>query len=338
MLRFLFYRFLQSLLVLWIVYTLTFFLLMLAPGDPFITSDKRPTETMRQALAQKYGLDYLAKGESFTKMPVTERLGYYFRAYARYLGHACRGDLGPSIQFENFSVFEIIAAALPVSISLGALALLFSLWAGVLAGTWGALRRGRFSDLALSVLTLLGVSLPSFVIGSLLIMAFVVAVPLFPAGGWGPMSTSGGGPVGFFSGLLRLVLPALTLALFFLAFIARLTRSSTLDVLSADFVRTARAKGLPPSRVVSRHIGANAALPILSYLGPAAANILVGSFVVEKLFVIPGLGTHFVNACITKDIPLVLGTVLVYSALVILFNFLVDIAYAAVDPRIRITG
>jgi len=332
MVRFLFFRLLQSLAVLWIVYTLTFALLMLAPGDPFITSDKRPTETIRRALAQRYGLDYLAQGESFAKLPLPRRVYYYAKAYGRYLGRACCGDFGPSIQFENFSVGEIIGSSLPVSLALGSVALLLALWAGVLAGTLGALHRNRLPDLALSAITLLGVSLPTFVIGSLLIMAFVVGVPLMPSGGWG----STGGAHGFLVGLMRLILPAITLALFFLAFIARLTRSSTLDVLSADFVRTARAKGLPPRVVISRHVGANAALPILSYLGPAAANILVGSFVVERLFVIPGLGTHFVNGCINKDIPLVLGAVLVYSALVIFFNLLVDVAYAMVDPRIRI--
>ncbi len=332
MVRFLFSRLVQSLAVLWIVYTLTFFLLMLAPGDPFVTGDKRPTEAARKALAEKYGLDYLAKDTPFAKLPLTMRVWYRLKAYGKYLGHACCGDLGPSLQFDNFSVSEIIASSLPVSLALGAMALVFALWAGVLAGTAGALVRGRWSDVALSVVTLLGVSLPNFVIGSLLILVFVVAIPIFPAGGWGPLGGS------FFTGLLRLVLPAITLGLFFLAYIARLSRSSTLDVLSADFVRTARAKGLPLLRVITRHVGANAALPVLSYLGPAAANVLVGSFVVEKLFVIPGLGTHFVNSCIYKDIPLVLGTVLVYSALVVAFNLFVDIAYAAVDPRIRVNS
>jgi oligopeptide transport system permease protein len=184
-------------------------------------------------------------------------------------------------------------------------------------------RKNRGADVLLSIASLLGVSLPSFVVGSLLIMAFVVAVPLLPVGGWS-------------AGIRGLILPSITLAAFFLAYIARLARSSTLDVLHADFVRTARAKGVSPRRLLTHHVGANAGLPILSYLGPAAANILVGSFVVEKLFAIPGLGTHFVNGCLNKDIPLVLGVVLVYSAMVILFNLLVDIAYAAVDPRIAL--
>jgi oligopeptide transport system permease protein len=182
----------------------------------------------------------------------------------------------------------------------------------------------------LSLVTLFGVSLPSFVVGSALLMIFAVVFPILPAGGWGAGGTGTGG------GLARIILPAFTLGVFYLAYIARLMRSSTLDVLHADFVRTARAKGLAPSRVVIRHIGANAALPVLSYLGPAAANVLVGSFVVEKIFAIPGLGTHFVNGCLNKDIPLVLGEVMVYSALVIFFNLLVDLAYAAVDPRITL--
>ena len=209
-----------------------------------------------------------------------------------------------------------------MSATIGSVALLLALWGGLLLGTLGAVRKGRPMDFVLSVATLLGVSLPTFVTGALLMMALVVYVPLFPAAGWGSPG--------------QIWLPAITLALFFLAYIARLSRASTLDVLSADFVRTARAKGVPPWRVVTRHVGANASLPILSYLGPAAANILVGSFVVEKLFAIPGLGTHFVNSCLNKDIPLVLGSVMVYTVLVVVFNLLVDLAYAAVDPRISL--
>ena len=327
MLRFLASRLLQSLVVLWAVYTVTFFLLMLTPGDPFIASEKSPPQFVRQALAEKYGLEYLVDPHK-KELSAPVRLYFISRAYVRYLTHALTGDLGPSIQYENFSVRDVIGQSLPVSLTLGSVALLLALWSGVAAGTLGAVRQHRLPDLALSIITLLGVSLPSFVIGSLLIMAFVVAIPLLPVGGWG----------GGWNGLTRLILPAVTLALFFLAYIARLTRSSTLDVLSADFVRTARSKGLPPARILTHHVGANAILPVLSYLGPAAANILVGSFVVEKLFAIPGLGTHFVNGCLNKDIPLVLGTVLVYSTLVVVFNVLVDLAYAAVDPRIALHG
>ena len=335
MLRFLAWRLVQSVLVLWAVYTVTFFLLMLTPGDPFISSEKKAPQGVREALARKYGLEYLADPNRGS-LTAGQHLFYISKAYVFYLRRAVTGDFGPSIEYENWSVRDIIATSLPVSLTLGSVALLLALWGGVAAGTLGAIRKNRLPDIGLSIVTLLGVSLPSFVVGSLLIMAFVVVIPIMPVGGWGTGGT--GGAAGFLQSLARLILPALTLALFFLAYIARLTRSSMIDTLSADFVRTARSKGLRPSRIVIHHVGANAILPVLSYLGPAAANILVGSFVVEKLFVIPGLGQHFVNGCLNKDIPLVLGAVMVYSAMVVVFNLLVDLAYAAVDPRITLNG
>lgn len=322
MVRFIAWRLVQSVLVLWTVYTVTFALLMLVPGDPFI-GEKKPPDSVIRALAKTYGLDYLAKTAAERKaMPASEHARYIGKAYVLYLGRAVTGNLGPSIDYPNFTVSDIIRTSLPVSATLGSLALFMALWIGLAAGTFSAVRKGRFIDFLLSVATLLGVSLPTFVTGALLMMLFVVYIPIFPAAGWG---TPG-----------QIFLPAFTLALFFLAYIARLARASTLDVLSADFVRTARAKGLPGRRVVTHHVGANAALPILSFLGPAAANILTGSFVVEKLFAIPGLGTHFVNSCLNKDIPLVLGAVMVYTVLVVLFNLFVDLAYAAVDPRITL--
>ncbi len=331
MLRFLAWRLAQSVLVLWAVYTVTFCLLWMTPGDPFIAGDKKAPQSVREALADKYGLQYLTRPEAErAKLSAGEKLTYLRRAYGLYLGRALTGDFGPSIEYENWSVREIIASSLPVSLTLGSVALLLALWTGVAAGMLGAVRRNRLPDLALSVVTLLGVSLPSFVVGSLLIMLLVVVIPLMPVGGWGT------GGAGVWQALARLILPAGTLALFFLAYIARLTRASVLDTLSADYVRTARSKGVRPARIITHHVGANAILPVLSYLGPAAANILVGSFVVEKLFVIPGLGQHFVNGCMNKDIPLVLGVVLVYSALVVVFNLLVDLAYAFVDPRIAL--
>src|SRR4051812_20313858 len=317
MVRFLVSRLVQSIIVLWAVYTVTFFLLMLTPGDPFISSEKKAPEAVRKAMAEKWGLGYLVDS-NWKNLSTKEKAKNMGNAYVRYFGRALTGDFGPSIEYENWTVAEVIGSGLPVSLTLGCFALLLALWGGVAAGTLGAIRKHRLSDVGLSVVTLLGVSLPSFVVGSLLIMGLVVAVPLMPVGGWG----------GGWAGLAKLVLPAVTLALFFLAYISRLTRSSTMGVLSADFVRTARSKGLPAGRIVTRHVGSNAILPVLSYLGPAAAYILVGSFVVEKLFAIPGLGTHFVNGCLNKDIPLVLGAVLVYSVLVVVFNVLVDLAYA----------
>jgi oligopeptide transport system permease protein len=304
-LRFLFLRFLQSLGVLACVYTATFWLLMATPGDPFLGDQKKPSEIVLRALREKYMIDKPAQ------------------AYVRYAWRIVRyGDFGPTIQYENWTVREVIAQSLPVSVALGALALLMALWMGVLVGTLGAVNKGRWLDHALTVGSLAGISLPTFVVGVILLMAFAVAWPLLPSGGWGTLQ--------------QLVLPALTLSLFYLAYIARLTRASVLDVLSADYVRTARAKGLSKTRLVTRHVLGNASLPILSYMGPAAATVLTGSFVVEKVFAIPGLGSHFVNACLNRDIPLVLGSVLVYTALVVAFNLLVDIAYVAADPRIAL--
>jgi oligopeptide transport system permease protein len=322
MLRFLFWRLLQCVIVLWAVYTVTFALLMLAPGDPFV-GEKRANPSVTKALADKYGLSYLALSpEDRAKQTSLDKAGQIGKAYVLYLGRAVRGDFGPTIQYENWTVTEVIRSSLPVSVSLGCLALLLALLGGVTAGMIGGTHKGRWPDVVLTIITLFGISLPTFVIGALLLMLFVVFLPIFPSGGWGRP--------------IQMVLPAVTLALFYLAYIARLVRSSTLDVLSSDFVRTARAKGLSPRAVFIHHLGANAGLPVLSYLGPAAANILVGSFVVEKIFDIPGLGSHFVNACLNHDIPLVLGTVMVFTAAIVAFSLVIDIAYAWVDPRISL--
>ncbi len=322
MLRFLFWRLVQSVVVLWVVYTVTFALLMLAPGDPF-AGEKKLTEPMRAGLAEKFGLTYLTKPpEERAKETGLEKAGAIGKAYFLYVGHVATGEFGPSIQYENWTVGEIIKSSLPVSATLGSAALLIALIGGVAAGMVGGVTKGKWGDVVLSVVTLMGISLPTFVVGALLLMLLVVFVPVFPSGGWGRPS--------------QIVLPAVTLALFYLAYIARLMRTSTVDVMGADFVRTARAKGLTRWGVVTRHVGSNAGLPVLSYLGPAAANILVGSFVVEKIFDIPGLGTHFVNGCLNEDIPLVLGTVMVYTVLVVGFSLVIDVTYAWVDPRISL--
>jgi oligopeptide transport system permease protein len=323
MVRLLIARAVQAVAVLWVVYTVTFALLMMAPGDPFV-GEKNPPPAVRQALAKSYGLDYLAMPENQRKgLTRGQRAAYVGRAYWRYLSRAVRLDFGPTIDYPNWSVGEVIAHSLPISVTLGAAALLIALWVGVGAGTAGALAKNRWPDFVLAAGTLMGVSLPSFVVGALLLMLLVVAVPVLPSGGWGS--------------LRQLVLPAATLSLFYMAYIGSLARASTLEVVGADYVRTARAKGLSRGRVLAKHVGANAGLPLLSYVGPAAATVLTGSFVVEKLFAIPGLGTHFVNGCLNNDIPLVLGATLVYTAIVVVFNVLVDVAYAAVDPRISLS-
>ncbi len=303
--KFIFSRILQSVVVVWIVYTVTFWLLMATPGDPFI-GKKQPPPAVLAALRRDY---HLNQGD--------------FHAYLAYgwqiLAH---GDFGPTISYANWTVLDVIRNSLPVSVALGAMALLIALWLGVAAGVLGAVYRGRWPDVALAVGTLLGISLPTFVIGSGLLMLFAVETSLLPSGGWGSVK--------------QLILPACTLSVLFLAYLARLSRASALDVISSDFIRTARAKGLSPMKVIAGHVLPNASIPVLAFLGPATASVLTGSFIVEKIFAIPGLGEVFVNACLDKDIPLVLGIVLVYTVLLVLMNLLVDIACALADPRIRL--
>ena len=303
--KFILSRLLQSVLVVWLVYTVTFWLLMATPGDPFI-GKKQPPPAVLAALRRRYDLN---QGD--------------FHAYLAYAWQIiAHGNLGPTISYANWTVLDVIRNSLPVSVALGSLALLIALWLGVAAGLLGAIYRGRWPDLVLTVGTLLGISLPTFVIGSGLLMAFAVETALLPSGGWGTIR--------------QLILPAFTLAVLFLAYLARLSRASTLDVISSDFVRTARAKGLPPMKVIAGHVLPNASIAVLAFLGPATASILTGSFIVEKIFAIPGLGDVFVNACLDKDIPLVLGIVLVYTVLLVLMNLLADIACALADPRIRL--
>ncbi len=297
-------RLLQSLVVIFLVYSATFWLLMATPGDPFL-GHKLPPAAILAALKARYGLND----------PVHAWLAYAWRIIAH-------GDLGPTISYENWTVLDVIRSTFPVSIALGSLSLLIALWLGVAAGLAGAIFRGQWPDLATTVFSLLGISLPTFVIGSALLMLLSVDLMVFPSGGWGTFS--------------QLFLPAITLAIPYLAYIARLTRGSVLDTLSADFIRTARAKGVGRTAVLTNHLLPNASIPVLTFLGPATAGILTGSFVVEKLFAIPGLGQVFVNACLDKDIPLVLGTVLVYTTLLVLLNLAVDILCAVADPRIRL--
>jgi oligopeptide transport system permease protein len=305
MLGFVFKRLLQSILVIWAVYTGTFWLLMAAPGDPF-DSQKNASPQIVRELQARYDLD----------KPL-----YY--AYVKYAWNIVRhGDLGPTISYPDWNVAQVIRGTLPVSMALGSVALLLALWLGVIAGMIGARFQGSWTDFGLSIATLLGISLPNFVIGSALLMFFSLDLAWLPSGGWGT--------------LRQLVLPAFTLALPFMAYIARLTRASVLDVRRLDFVRTARAKGAGEVRIQTRHILANASIPILTYLGPALAGILVGSFVVEKIFAIHGMGDLFVNACLDKDIPVVLGTTLVYTVPLVFLNLLADIACAWADPRIRL--
>lgn len=291
---------------MWMVYTCTFWLLMATPGDPFI-GQKQPPPAVIAALKARYGLN--------------DPWQTYWRYPVDVLVH---GDLGPTISYSNWSVAAVIKNTLPVSMALGALALLFAMWLGVGAGILGAMMKGRWLDHTLMIGSLAAISIPNFIIGSVLLILFAVNSTVLPSGGWGSFQ--------------QLILPAATLGLAYWAILALLMRESTANVLKADYIRTARAKGGSPLRIMSVHAAPNASLPILAFLGPAAAGILTGSFVVEKLFAIPGMGNVFVNACLNKDIPLVLGITMVYTVILIVMNMLADIACAMADPRVAINA
>ena len=298
------WRIAQFPLIMAIIYLLTFLLAWVAPGDPF-TNEKNLDPTVVRTLQQKF---HATSAGQFLAYYPTQILFHF--------------DFGPSMQYREWSVNDVIRQALPVSVTLGLCALLIAVLVGVGIGTLSAVKRGGVLDWSSLAITLLGISLPSFVTAALLLMA--AASVRLPVGGWG--------------GLSNLALPSLALALGPMAYITRLTRVSMLDVLGTDYVRTGRAKGLSRAVVIWKHCLRNAFLPVLSYIGPAAATTLTGSFVVEKVFNIPGLGQHFVNSVQNRDRTLLLGVVMVESAFLLIFNLLVDIAYAFVDPRIDITA
>ncbi len=290
--------------ILWIVYTVTFFLMYAVPGGPFSTERKLPPE-IEANLKRAYNLD----------LPAHEQ-------YRIQLGRALQGDLGPSYRLADFTVSEVLAQGLPVSASLGILALAFAILLGMSAGIASAVYRGSAADVLLMTAATIGIALPSFVIASLAILLFVFLIPLFPAAGWGS--------------LRQLALPAVCLGALYAAEIARITRTGMLDTLSQDYIRTARAKGLGQAAVVLRHALPGTLLPVVSFLGPATAGILTGSIVIEKIFAIPGLGWHFVQAALQRDYLLEMGLVLLYTALLYTMNFLVDLSYAILDPRVEL--
>lgn len=305
MLKVVLWRLAQFPLILAIIYLLTFWLAWVAPGDPF-QNEKNMDPTVVEILKERFHA----------------RSAWEFLRWYPY-NIIVNRDFGPSMQYREWSVNDIIRTALPVSITLGMFALLIALGVGVGVGTIAAVKRGGGADWASLTIALIGISLPSFVTAALLLM-FAAKTKILPAGGWGSVS--------------NLILPGIALAMLPMAYIVRLTRVSMLDTLGADFVRTARAKGLSKPVVIWKHCLRNAFLPVLSYLGPAAAFAMTGSFVVEKVFNVPGLGQHFVNSVLNRDRTLILGTVMVASVLLLLFNLVVDIAYAWVDPRIDITA
>ncbi|GAB4384632.1 MAG: ABC transporter permease [Phycisphaerales bacterium] len=328
-------RLLQLPIILLVIYTLTLTLAWAIPGNPLDNDEgRRPPEAVVERMKQQYNLDsfpkfyfsYLANATGWKY--VQDRLDGTLerqREQAERLGMAPRTrrvfDLGPSLFYEDWSVNEIIGSALPVSATLGLFAILIATVVGVAAGVVGAIRPNSWADLATLAVALIGISLPSFVTGTVLLLVFSVWIPVFPVAGWGTLD--------------RLVQPAIALSLPFAAYIARLTRMGMIETLSADYIRTARAKGVSEHKVILKHALKNAFLPVLSFLGPATALAMTGSFIVERVFSIPGLGEHFVNAVQTKDLFLIVGVVLVFATMLILFNLAVDLLYHWVDPRIE---
>lgn len=298
-------RLLSTIPVLWIALTACFFILRLAPGGPF--DGERPLPpAVRANLEAHYHLD----------QPLIQQ-------YLRYLGDVLRGDLGPSFINQDFSVSEQIAIGLPYTLIVGGLAFVLATIVGVVAGIVGALYRNRLGDHVLALLILLGLVLPNFLIAPILQLVFGLQLDWLPVGGWG------GGAV------THLVLPVTVLALPHVAHISRLMRGAMIEVLSSDFVRTARAKGLDRATIIRRHALKPALTPVVSYLGPAAGFLLTGSLVVETIFGLPGVGRYFINAALNRDYGMVLGTVVFYMVLILVLNLIVDMLYAWLDPRVR---
>ncbi|MBX3364817.1 MAG: ABC transporter permease [Phycisphaeraceae bacterium] len=327
-------RLLQLPIILLVIFTITLALAWALPGNPLENPDRPVPPDIEYALKQQYHLDsfwsfyghylYNATGARYIK----ERAGGDIaerrrRAIESGIEPPRRPifDLGPSLRQRDWSVNTIIAESLPVSMTLGGLAILLAIALGLTAGILGATRPNSMLDVTTLIIALIGISLPSFVIGTALLLVFGVWLGVSPVQGlhspW------------------ALLLPAVTLSLPFAAYIARLTRMGMIDALATDYVRTARAKGVSERNILLRHALKNAFLPVLSYLGPATALAMTGSFVVERVFSIPGLGRNFVNAVQNKDFTLIIGVVLVFSTMLILFNLVVDLLYRWIDPRIE---
>jgi len=310
MLGFLVRRITGGILTLFVIASLCFFIVRFAPGNPFSQERQLPPEVMRN-LEKKYHYD----------KPV---LTQYFLRMKGYL----TGDFGLSIKYQDRQVEDIIFPSVGTSVQLGAVAFVIAMLAGLVVGIIAAARHNKWPDYFATSVALMGICVPGFLLGPILVMVFGLALGWLPVGGW-PEEAS-------LSEYTKLILPAVTLALVHIAYVSRLGRAGMLDVMHKDFIRTARAKGLDEKAVYLKHALKNGVTPVLSYAGPMAAFILTGSVVVEKIFNLPGMGQHFVDAAFARDLPMVMGTVLVYSTLVIAFNIVVDIGYSVLDPRVRL--
>ncbi len=293
-----------AILTIWVVITITFFVMHAVPGGPFV-GEKATTPAVQAAMEAKYGLD----------KPVLEQ-------YFTYLGDiVLRFDFGPSLKQRGRRVIDIIADGMKVSAKLGLIAAFGALVVGIVLGAVAALRRNKVIDKVIMVITTAFVSMPSFIAGALLLTIFAVSLHLLPANG----AQKNG-----------LILPIVTLALYPMAYITRLTRSSMLDVLGQDYIRTARAKGVPGFKVIFGHALKNSLIPVITYFGPMLAYIVTGSIVVEQIFAVPGIGRAFVNSITGRDYPLIMGTTIILACLIIIMNLVSDLLYKIVDPRIEL--
>ena len=305
MLKFIIKRFAIAVPTLLVLITISFFLMQAAPGSPFTGERNLPPEILKNIEA-KYNLD----------KPL-------YQQYFLYIGNLAKGDLGPSFKYRDYTVNDLLEQSFPVSLKIGSVAFLFTVLIGVTIGTIAALKQNTILDYIIMALAMTGVVLPSFVIAPLLVLIFAITLHWLPAGGWN------GGEWQY------MVLPVTAMAIMYMASIARIQRSSMIEVLNSNYIRTARAKGLPWHMIITRHALRPSLLPVVSYLGPAFVGIITGSVVVETVFGLPGIGQHFVNGALNRDYSLVLGLTIIIGALTILFTAIVDILYAVIDPKIR---
>jgi oligopeptide transport system permease protein len=304
MLRFAAKRLLGAIPTLLLIVTLSFFLMRIAPGGPFDKERVVPPE-IEARLIHAYHLD--------EPLPMQ---------FLRYLGGLAHGDFGPSLKYKDFSVTELIAGGFPVSLRLGGIAVLLALIAGVAIGTLAALRQNTATDYTAMGAAMTGIMIPNFVLAPLLTLVFGLWLSWLPVGGWD-------------GSIQYMILPVFALSLYQVGFIARLTRGSMIEVLRTNYVRTARAKGLPERVAITRHALKAGMLPVVSYLGPAIINTITGSVIIEQIFGIPGIGRYFVQAALNRDYTLVMGVTVFYGVLIILANLAVDLIYGLLDPRIR---
>lgn len=297
-------RIFNAFIVLWIVITITFFLMHAIPGGPF-TAEKSLPPYVLHSIEERYKLN-----------------DPLYKQYGDYLCNLVQGDLGPSFKYPGRSVNDIIKDGFPVSFKLGIEAILIAIIIGIPAGILAGVKKDKWQDRAVNFFTTLGVAVPSFVVAALLIYVLSTKLHLLPAAMW--------------NGWRYEIMPALALSGMPMSFIARLTRSSMLDILSQDYIKTARAKGLSWSKVLIKHALPNSLIPVVTYLGPMTASILTGSFVIETIFAIPGLGQYFVTSIYNRDYTVILGVTIFYSVIVIVLNIVVDLLYPLLDPRIKI--